>query len=680
MSGWSSAGGEIALDSKEGALAIKGDQCRLISPLFDIKTSPWHLLEIEMRTNRSGNARMFFSDTTDEPYGGFREKWHRHIEMIGDGRYHKYSLLLCWHDLEKVIHIRLDPPGTDNAVKSIRVVDIQPAKTPDTTWSFISGLGGWAAVALADDPMASDEGALIKGNSDALILSGPIDRPTDDIPRLTLRAASKTSHRALFHWVRADRPGLHSFPVELIGDGKMHSYNIDLSASSDWDGTVAAIGLSPAEGHNPSEITLQSVSLGKVAIGPAEIKISRLELADPVTRAGDRAGLKLEVTNIGGSAAANVNAQVTIVGGGDPVILPVKSAKTIRAAESVQFVWETDFAVPGQLTAVSKVSATNAEPTSRQESLRIYPRLDKSAIRDIKYVPEPKPANTVDYLVGCYYFPGWRDYGAWSVLNDYPERRPILGYAHNGNPEVVDWQIKWALEHGIQFFIYDWYWIKGSRGLEEGLHDGFLRSRYQNKMKFCLLWANHNDPGSHSEDDMLKVTQFWIDNYFKRDNYLKIDGKNVMVIFSPHNITADMGSDATRAAFEKMNKLCEDAHVGGIYFIACGKGDAGWARQLENEGYDAISGYNYPSAGDRGQKSAPYSWMVDAYKVIWNDISDAATIPYIPLCEAGWDSRPWYGLTARVRTGKSPQLWQKMLDNARRYCDEPSRTLPDGRK
>ena len=180
-----------------------------------------------MRTNRSGNARMFFSDTTDEPYGGFREKWHRHIEMIGDGRYHKYSLLLCWHDLEKVIHIRLDPPGTDNAVKSIRVVDIQPAKTPDTTWSFISGLGGWAAVALADDAMASDEGALIKGNSDALILSGPIDRPTDDIPRLTLRAASKTSHRALFHWVRADRPGLHSFPVELIGDGKMHSNNID---------------------------------------------------------------------------------------------------------------------------------------------------------------------------------------------------------------------------------------------------------------------------------------------------------------------------------------------------------------------------------------------------------------------------------------------------------------------
>lgn len=266
------------------------------------------------------------------------------------------------------------------------------------------------------------------------------------------------------------------------------------------------------------------------------------------------------------------------------------------------------------------------------------------------------------------------------MLDDYPERKPVLGYYREGDPEVADWHILWALEHGISFFIYDWYWDEGRRQLEHALHDGFFNSRYRDRMRFCLLWANHNPPAKSPERDMLDVTRHWIEHYFSRPNYLKLGGKNVMVIFSTQRLSLDLGEDGVRKSFDAMRKMCEESGVGGLYLIGCTYPGDDVVRRLEREGYDALSGYNYPNAGDRGLLRAPYEWMVAGFLDYWQRIDAAASIPYIPVCEAGWDSRPWHGRTARVRTGKTPELWQTMLENARMFVDAPGRELPEGRK
>ncbi len=98
--------------------------------------------------------------------------------------------------------------------------------------------------------------------------------------------------------------------------------------------------------------------------------------------------------------------------------------------------------------------------------------------------------------MGAYYFPGWPSREKWQVLAAFPERTPLLGYYREGDPDVMDWQIKWAVEHGISFFAFDWYWDRGHRQLEHALHEGYLRARFRSFIKFCLLWANHNPPGS----------------------------------------------------------------------------------------------------------------------------------------------------------------------------------------
>ena len=99
-----------------------------------------------------------------------------------------------------------------------------------------------------------------------------------------------------------------------------------------------------------------------------------------------------------------------------------------------------------------------------QAKLSFTPRL---SLARTGYVPEPKPVRG-PYEVGVYYFPGWTTASQWEPIRRFPERRPVLGWYREGSPELADWQIKWAVEHGITFFAYDWYWSQGSRQLEHG--------------------------------------------------------------------------------------------------------------------------------------------------------------------------------------------------------------------
>ena len=209
------------------------------------------------------------------------------------------------------------------------------------------------------------------------------------------------------------------------------------------------------------------------------------------------------------------------------------------------------------------------------------PQLPKAA-----YVPEPKPVKG-KYDVGVYYFPGWQSRSQWQPIERFPERKPILGWYREGDPEVADWQIKWAVEHGITYFAYDWYWSQGARHLEHGLHNGYFNARYKSMLKFCLLWANHNAPKTHSIDDSLAVTRYWITNYFQRPEYYRIEGKPMVIIFSPYNYKNDMGIDGVNKAFEAMRDECRKAGLPGLYLAAC----VGNAHQVDGENYDAVTAY-----------------------------------------------------------------------------------------
>ena len=257
------------------------------------------------------------------------------------------------------------------------------------------------------------------------------------------------------------------------------------------------------------------------------------------------------------------------------------------------------------------------------------------------------------------------------MLDRFPERMPLLGYYREGDPDVMDWQIRWAVEHGVGFFAFDWYWDRGRRMLEHALHDGYLRARFRSSMRFCLLWANHNPPGSSSEADLLAMTDYWIAQYFHRPEYLAIDGKPVVIVFSPRRLRADLGTEGVRRALARMRARVREAGLPGLYVMGAAHVGRGKLAALVHEGYDAATGYNYPHAGmaDPAALRAPYASMVDGYEQIWYTIAARGLIDYVPVTEPGWDSRPWHGDTALVRTERDPAAFEDMLRRARAFTD-----------
>jgi hypothetical protein len=285
--------------------------------------------------------------------------------------------------------------------------------------------------------------------------------------------------------------------------------------------------------------------------------------------------------------------------------------------------------------------------------------------------PDPRPVSTAPYQVGAYYFPGWPTRDRWAVLDAFPERRPLLGYYAEGDPTVMDWHIRWAVEHGIGFFVFDWYWDRGQRQLEHALHEGYFRARSRSHLKFCLLWANHNPPGSSSEADLLAVTDHWIAHYFRRPEYFTVDGKPVVIVFEPRLLRKDIGSEAVTRSLRRMRARAVDAGLPGLFVLATVGDSPLELARLRAEGYDAGTGYNYPRAGmtDGTARRAPYDDMVDGYERIWTNIARARILDYVPVTEPGWDSRPWHGDQALVRTGRTPEKFRDMLARARAFVD-----------
>ena len=154
-------------------------------------------------------------------------------------------------------------------------------------------------------------------------------------------------------------------------------------------------------------------------------------------------------------------------------------------------------------------------------------------------------------------------YGEWQTVKasmaKYPghewPRKPLWGYVNEADPYVMGMQIDCAADHGVNVFIYDWYWYDGRPFLEQCLDNGFLKAKNNSRMKFYLMWANHDAGmlwdkrnsgngstvvwrGAASEKDFDIICDRWIDMYFTRDNYYKINGEPLVMIYDIANFIA----------------------------------------------------------------------------------------------------------------------------------------------
>ena len=227
------------------------------------------------------------------------------------------------------------------------------------------------------------------------------------------------------------------------------------------------------------------------------------------------------------------------------------------------------------------------------------------------YVPAPTPA-TSDRIVAAHYYAAWKKGAAGihegfnDLAKDFPDRTPLMGYYDEENPEVCDWEIKWASEHGINCFIHCWYrkpeYVGKPVKVEHlrcghGLHEALFNAKFQKYMKFAIMYEASPRWGGTDEKDMVEnLMPFWMETYFKRENYLVIDNKPVLFVYNQARLANECfkSVESQRETFDACREYAKKCGFDGMVFAVCNCSlpvDEKHDEYIER-GYDFRFGYN----------------------------------------------------------------------------------------
>lgn len=312
------------------------------------------------------------------------------------------------------------------------------------------------------------------------------------------------------------------------------------------------------------------------------------------------------------------------------------------------------------------------------------------------YVPPPQPVVS-DYEIIAFYYPGTEQREEWEIVRrTLPEIQPLLGWYDEGNPEVIDWQIKWSVENGISAYFVDWYWNQGRQRLDHWIK-GYYQARYRSHLPWALMWANHNEVGAHDWEDMQRVTKFWIENYFQTPEYYTIDKKPVVLIWEPQNIDRDLIAEAKkrgedwqpgeglRQALDLSRKMAREAGLPGIHFIAMNVGSANEEAtkkrltEYAQAGINELTHYNYWwQAFGRCKEKSPedtrqrfsFDCVVKTVPTWWKEELERGILPVIPTLPTGWNDIPRSFDKARVIYGRTPEKFRKICEQMKAFAEE----------
>ena len=291
------------------------------------------------------------------------------------------------------------------------------------------------------------------------------------------------------------------------------------------------------------------------------------------------------------------------------------------------------------------------------------------AILIVLFLTLPLPsifAQTHPLKVGCFYFPGWFTADRWAPIVDYGGRTPILGYYNDASPLTQDWHIRQATNHGISFWIFDWYYDRQTDTVfrdNAALDEGFLHASLRNRMKFAIMWCNESSASpDYTHEQLFRMVRTIGSRYLDQGDYLKApDGGNILVISRPDRLIQCFGVEGCKKELAAMNE--EAKPWGGLIFVGIQSPSLANLTNLRNAGFDACTLYGYSTDGMKpGTHEAPYDTILPTVAPIWNTAARSGDLPVIPCVSPGWDSRAWYGANGVARTGSTPRNFQKMCE------------------
>lgn len=323
-------------------------------------------------------------------------------------------------------------------------------------------------------------------------------------------------------------------------------------------------------------------------------------------------------------------------------------------------------------------------------SSELYPRriltalamsLTVNTLQSGEEIPSPR-----DVTVSCYYFGNYHpgdprnvkskgeDWTEWELVKAarprFPghqqPRVPLWGYTDESDPAVMAKKIDAAADHGIDVFVFDWYYYDDGPFLERTVERGFLKAPNNDRIKFAFMWANHDwqdlhpcrkgvpqqvlFPGRVTPETFDKACDLLIRDTFRHPSYWKIDGRPYFSFYDLSSLLDSFGSvEATRTALDKFRAKAVAAGFPGLHLnaVAWGRpilpnekvpGDP--AKLVHDLGFDSVTSYVWIHHASLPQQQTDYNEVRDSYLAYWDQAVKMFDAPFFPNVTMGWDSSP----------------------------------------
>lgn len=328
------------------------------------------------------------------------------------------------------------------------------------------------------------------------------------------------------------------------------------------------------------------------------------------------------------------------------------------------------------------------------------------------------PGRDPDVTVACYYFGQYHPndprnlkerggpWSEWELIKAAKPRFPghaqpkvpLWGYEDESDPRAMEKKIDAAADHGIDAFIVDWYHYDDGPFLDRTINEGFLKAKNNDRIKFGLMWANHDwirnlfpyskgdpqevrFPGKVSPAGFERIADHVIGDYFKHPSYWRIDGKPYFSFYDLGKLVESFGTTAaTRAALDAFRAKAVKAGLPGLHLNAVVWGQpilpgekvaSDPAALVRDLGFDSVTSYVWIHHYAMTQPQTEYDVVRDGYFGYWDKARKMFDVPYYPNVSMGWDPSPrcdqsqtmdtsGYPFTS-VITGNTPEKFENAL-------------------
>ncbi len=395
---------------------------------------------------------------------------------------------------------------------------------------------------------------------------------------------------------------------------------------------------------------------------------------------------------------------------------------------------EGEFQAGTQQTLVAQQVPAGTSIVIAFGAVKLSPGLDNVSIASSKLdsvplVPLQRASSSEPVItVASYYFGNYHpgdarnskqkgpDWSEWELVKaarprfpgHHQPNVPLWGYTDESDPQAMAQKIDAAADHGIDAFIFDWYYYDDGPFLERPIDEGFLKAPNNHRLKFAFMWANHDwveihpykrgtqqkvlYPGTVTPANFEKICDHLIESYFQHPSYWRIEGRPYFSFYDLSKLLAGFGSvDATRAALDAFRAKAVAAGLPGLHLNAVvwgqpilpGEQKPANATQLVKDlGFDSVTSYVWIHHVVLPQLQTDYNEVRDTYFRYWSEAERKFDVPYYPNVTMGWDSSPracqedefgnfGYPFTNTI-SGNTPERFKEALEiTKRRLISKP---------